>query len=501
MKCRLELSPQLAALGVVRAFAAELASVAGLDDKRANTIQVAIEEGFVSVVERAAPDSLEPVEILGEVTPLALTLTISDREAPLAPAVDAELQRDVERITDADLAGLGRHLIQTAADTALWQSRGREGNRLLLSFKRPGADVVAHASRAEQPLEPFPAEVPQAPEQRYGVRRAEQDGDWYQISRLIYRAYGYTHPSDDLYYPERLRELNRAGSLISVVCVGETEEIVGHYALELGGLGQVGAERIAVAETGMAVVDPAHRGRRIMERMRERLEQLAREHALSGLFGQPVTTHPFSQKVNERYGAHVCALSLAFLAGNLRFRSMTRDHLSQRESCLLYFKALSEPQARLIHPPAQHRAMLLETYAECGIPARAADPTPASGTTRLGAHYLAALDLGMIRVERTGADVALALRAARNDLCRRSGARVVYLTLRLTDPGAEQAAAAAERLGFFYGGLAPYFDEGEDVLRMQYVDTALDLSTLSVVSPFAKRLLDYVEQDRRRVEQ
>jgi hypothetical protein len=107
----------------------------------------------------------------------------------------------------------------------------------------------------------------------------------------------------------------------------------------------------------------------------------------------------------------------------------------------------------------------------------------------------------MIRIEAVGADIATVLHTARNQLCRQSGARVLYLTMRLTRPGCAEACAAAERLGFFYGGLAPLFDEGEDVLRMQYVDTALDIARLTVESPFAVRLLAYVEADRRRVEQ
>ncbi|WP_153018698.1 ATP-binding protein [Marichromatium gracile] len=500
MQCRLELPPMLDALPVARGFAGELAALAGFDSRRTNAIEVAVEEGVAGVLDRTAPDSTEPLALVGELTPLALTLTLDDREAPPAPQADPPPHAALDRVDEIDLDGLQRHMIRAAADVAQWQSRGREGNRLRLVFNRPEADVVARAGLDAQPLEPFAESVARAPEQTYTVRRAERDGDWYQVSRLVYRAYGYTHPSDDLYYPDRLCELNRAGRLISVVATDAADTVVGHYALELGGLGQLGASRLAVAETGMAVVDPAHRGRRLMERMRERLEALARERGLSGLFGQPVTTHPFSQKVNERFGAHVCALSLAFLAGNLRFRAMAEERPAQRESCLLYFKPLTPPPERLILPPAHHREILLETYAESGIPARLGEPGGGAGASRLDAHYLSALDLGMIRLERVGDDVAEALRAARNELCRRAGARVLYLTVRLSDQGCAAAVAAAERLGFFYGGLAPCFDEGEDVLRLQYVDTALDLDRVELVAPFARRLLDYVERDRRRVE-
>lgn len=494
----LTLPPRIEALPLGQCFARELALLAGFDDARISAILLAWEEGFVSIVNRAAPDTEEPVVIEGEATPQGLTLTFSDREMLAAPDEDEPPRLDAERLDDIELGGLGRTLIRAAADEALWESRGREGNRLRLTFHR--ARPVEAIRAARQAPETVGRDVPRAPDQEYLVRRAGRDTDWFRIARVIHRAYGYTHPSDDIYCPDRLRELNRSGSLVSVVATTVEDEIVGHYALEMGGLGQVAAGPCTVAETGMAVVDPAHRGRGLMERMREFLEGEARAMGLRGLFGQPVTSHAASQRVNEKFGSRCCALSLAFLADNLRFRAMARDSSGQRESCLLYFKALDTPEPRRIFPPPRHRAMLLDTYHECGIPAWAEESPPAAGESRVGARYLASLDLGVIRVEQVGADIASLLRSARNDLCRQAGARVLYLTVRLTRPGSAEACDAAERLGFFYGGLAPCFDEGEDVLRMQYVDTPLDFSRLVVESPFAVRLASYVEADRSRVE-
>ena len=495
----LTLPPRIEALPLGQGFAREMALLAGFDDTRISAILLAWEESFVSIVNRAASDTEEPVVIGGEATPQGLTLTFSDREMLPAPDEDAAPRLDAERLDDIELDGLGRTLIRAAADEALWESLGREGNRLRLTFLRSRPAEVVQAAR-EAP-EASGRDIPGAPEQEYLVRRAGRETDWFQVARVIYRAYGYTHPSDDIYCPDRLRDLNRAGRLVSVVATTVENEIVGHYALELGGLGQVAAGRCTVAETGMAVVDPAHRGRGLMERMREYLESEARAMGLRGLFGQPVTSHAASQRVNEKFGSRCCALSLAFLADNLRFRAMARDRSGQRESCLLYFKPLDTPEPRRIFPPPRHRAMLLDTYHECGIPVRAEESPPVTGESRVSARYLSSLDLGMIRIETVGADISPVLRSARNDLCRQAGARVLYLTVRLTRPGCAEACDAAERLGFFYGGLAPCFDEGEDVLRMQYVDTALDFSRLVVESPFAVRLASYVEADRRRVEQ
>lgn len=486
------------ALPLCQSFARELALLYGFHEKRVSEIILACEESFSSIVNRAAPDSEEPVQVRGEISPMGLSVTFSDREMLPAPEEDVPLKLDPDRLDDIQLHGLERTLIRAAADEAMWESLGRDGNRLRLTF------LISQPSSMPQTAPDSAAglrcDTTPAPEQEYRIRRAREDTDWFQVSRLIYRAYGYTHPNDDLYCPDRLRDLNRIGRLMSIVAASADDEIVGHYALELGGLGQVAAGRAAVAETGMAVVHPAHRSRRLMERMRELLEQEALALGLKGLFGQPVTSHVASQRVNEKFGSRCCALSLAFLADNLRFRAMDRDRSAQRESCLLYYKSLTTPEPRRIHPPPHHAPILLDTYDQCGIPVLRAESTPLGKESRVSASYLASLDLGIIRVETVGSNIPSALRSARNDLCRQAGARVLYLTVRLTRPGCSEACEAAERLGFFYGGLAPHFDEGEDVLRMQYVDTPLDFSRLIVENPFALRLVSYVEADRRRVE-
>lgn len=493
----LELPARLEALSLVQGFGRSLALLANFDANRCNGVMLACEEAFSSIAERADQSNTEPIQVKGEITPLELTLCFSDKEMP--PMSDDEQLPCLgdEQLDDADLSGLGRVLIRAVADGALWESLGRDGNRLHLTFNR-------HHQIMAAPPDLDVAQIPSAASakpQEYRIRRAEQDTDWPQITRIAFHAYGYTHPSDDLYCPERIRELNYAGRLISVVATAENGQVVGHYALEIGGLGQVAASKPLVAETGMAVVHPDHRGQGLMERMRDFLESAASKHGLLGIFSQPVTSHPFSQQVNEKFGGRPCALSLAFLAPSLKFRSMTQEQTGQRESCLFYFKSLSPPAPRLLHLPIRYRDILLETYQSCKIPVTEADTTETiTETSLVSAHYLSALDLGMIRIETVGNDILAALRTARNELCRMAGARVVYLTVRLTRPGVQEACLAAERIGFFYGGLAPCFDEGEDVLRLQYLDTTLDSTRLSVASPFASQLLTYIEADRQRIE-
>ena len=497
LQSTLSLPATITALQLVQGFGRELAVLANFDAKRINAIMLACEEAFVAIVERAAADPVEPVRICGELTPLELTLSFYDHEMPPSPDEDELPHFDASHLDATELNGMGRLLIRAASDEALWQSLGHEGNRLLLTFKRPTTDIsVEHT-----PDTPPDIQSPHTTEQNYAIRRANMEDDWYRIARTIFYAYGHSYHRDDIYYPERLKELNRAGRLVSVVAVTASGDIAGHYALEVGGLGQIASKQCFVAESCMAAVSPGHRGRGLMKQMREQLESEACALRLHGLFSQPATNRQLSQQINETFGASPCAVSLAFLAPNPGFQTATKDQISQRESCLIFFKALTTPSPRRIYPPARHQAMLMETYQACGIQVSVAQITgKAAGTSQVSAHYLAALDLGTIRVEVVGVDITSALQAARNDLCRKAGARVLYLTVCLTTPGAAETCAAAERLGFFYGGLAPFFDDGEDVLRMQYLDTTLDIGRLTVAGPFAKHLLDYVEADRRRVE-
>src|SRR5439155_8591416 len=140
------------------------------------------------------------------------------------------------------------------------------------------------------------------------------------IARVVYRVYGYTYQHEELYYPERTVRLNQEGQLVSVVAVDAGGEVVGHYALERPEAGRV-------AESGEAVVSPAHRGRKLMERMREQIEQEARQLGLGGIYGNAVTTHVYSQRADETFGCSVCGATLGLLPRSVTFKGIRSEPL------------------------------------------------------------------------------------------------------------------------------------------------------------------------------
>jgi len=115
-------------------------------------------------------------------------------------------------------------------------------------------------------LKRYSNRVELAPPQNYDIHTIREN-EYAQVAKCIYKVYGYSYPNEDLYYPEKIKLLNKAGKLISVIATDEKGQEVGHYTLERYDLGHI-------AETAQAIVIPQHRKRELIEKMRAKLEQI-----------------------------------------------------------------------------------------------------------------------------------------------------------------------------------------------------------------------------------
>src|SRR5262249_24458274 len=174
-----------------------------------------------------------------------------------------------------------------------------------------------------------------APAHSYSIRRF-RPADAIGVAQCVYRSFGYSYGDADLYYPDRLVHLNETGQLVSLVALDETGAIVGHLGLERPHLGPV-------AESSRAAGAPAPPHRQLLERLRALAEEEARGIGLQGLVGYPVTSHPFSQRMDEAAGAHLCGVVLGQLPRSTSFKGITTEPAAQRVSTLLYFKHLGAP--------------------------------------------------------------------------------------------------------------------------------------------------------------
>jgi hypothetical protein len=316
------------------------------------------------------------------------------------------------------------------------------------------------------------------------LRRADAPG----VVRLVTLVYGDSYYPRDLYDPEQIVRLNESGRLVSVVAVEPAGAVVGHYALER-------AESAAVAETSDAIVQPEYRHHHLLEQMRLLLHEEATREGLTGLVGYAVTNHLFTQKAEEHFGAHPCAIALGLWPAS--FHNMP-EPLTQRMSFAVYFKFLRQP-GRVLHVNTHHHEWIARIYQQYGTSVELRDDAPAEGTGEIAVEYEAAVEAGSIRVLRVGDDTVAALGRACRDLCESSGAKALTLELPLAQTGIAALCRAAEEEGFFFSGLGPAFEGDDDALLLQLLVEDIDLSLLQIDQPFAKELLAYVGSERERI--
>ncbi|HVT28037.1 MAG TPA: GNAT family N-acetyltransferase [Lacipirellulaceae bacterium] len=374
-------------------------------------------------------------------------------------------------------------------DQMHWLAFGPKGKALQL-VKWLHTMHVSDVSSAEE-LARTTTSVPLAPKQQYAVRRMLPD-EATQVSQLMYRTYGTTYFNEDVYYPERIAALNQRGALVSIVAVGEDGRVAGHCALELNQAGRV-------AEIGQAAVDPAHRGRGLLDQMKAVLEKEAQTLRLAGWYADAVAVHTFTQQSDAHHGGHVCGVDLAVSPQTESFRGIANKQ-SQRVSCVLYFRPLTATEKRTVHVPERHQGMVADIYANMQAPFEFGGP-PSSiqehGSFAVVLRSSAAF--ANIRVETLGQDSVHAIRHTVRELVERSRTEVVVVELPLEDAATAEVCEELAADGLAFSGIGPHFSTRGDVLKLTYLVAPLSREPIKTFEPIAARLVEYALAEQERV--
>lgn len=452
-------------------------------------------DAFVDAVTTACSDIIGDNEfredgliLHGVVTPTTVSLTIREQGKPFDPSV-ADATGTGSPIKSRDWESL-RH----AVDEAHWSCRGNAGMELTLLKRRPQIHIVEQLPG----LKPLTQDTPVAAKQVYVIRRFKPE-DAVGVARCVYESYGYTYGNEDLYYPDRIVHLNGTGQLVSLVAIDQSGAVVGHLALERPDLGQI-------AESGQAVVSPAHRGRHLLERLRTALEDEARRIGLDGVIGFPVTTHVFSQRMEEKFGAVLCGVALGQMPRSTVFKNIAGEPAPQRISTMFYFKYMAPPPPTIVYAPERHRAIIDRLYAAFDLTPefRAGSDGEAAAVPERG-HLTVKLDhawgFGEIHVEIAGEDTATEICRAKRDLVETNSVEVIYLFLPLAQSATPSLCAAAQAEGFFWSGVVPRAASDGDMLCLQYLQATPDLGLIQIAGPAGRALLDYVVADIRKIKE
>jgi len=482
MNASLHVRNDLKYLPLCTNFAESFAELADSDAAGTTRIVQCVEEAFCHVVEGAYEKGEDGEIILHAEDRGGLEISLQDPGLPFDRSLLASYDSR-KAAENADLRGLGLFLIQKNADEVRWENLGRGGNLMRMRFARAAQNVTETEGGSE--LKVLAADVPLAPEQEYTIRLAAP-ADAVHICRCIYRAYGYSYISEDMYYPDRVAEKIASGNLISVVAIAADGEVVGHVSLAMCVPG-------ILVESGQAVVNPAHRGRNLLEKMKDVLNARGAEIGLTGIFSEPVAVHPRSQKASLKTGNHSCGLTLAMGPDSLNFKKL--DTAAQRVSCAYNYMQLKPWTAKTVHVTPEFADLVAEIYSGCGLAVSvdAAPHAPDKAASSVVSRYSKPLGTGSIALHEIGADAGEAIKQGLLQLTMKTAAAMVYLDLPLEDPACGFAAQKARELGFVFCAVAVAADGGRDVLRLQYVNCDIDTSRIVIVGDTALKIFAFIK--------
>jgi|GEM_PF-1180507 len=315
----------------------------------------------------------------------------------------------------------------------------------------------------------------------HGMRAVDADG----VAALMRDVYGNTYPKKYVYDPALLREKNTAGEITTVVATTPEGAVIGYAALSA----YYGYPDIGLI--GSLAVSPACRGRGLAGLLTRYLTGNRRGWRFHAITAGTFTAHPYSQRAMLREGFSPSAILLGSQPRELSFHKIAEE-LSQRESIAFYTRVQAPEEYGFQYLPGNYRRIIRDICKNLGIRI-GADGTGKPGPSLTIAEHTLNPDTGagMIWMRRIGPDHRPALAGAVREL-RIRGARILRLHLDLSDPGATDAAAAAEEAGFVFAGILPG-ERGLVLLLQHLLDTEIDLRKINTAdNPCGGRILAYI---------
>ncbi|MCK4986546.1 MAG: hypothetical protein KAS40_13545, partial [Desulfobacterales bacterium] len=316
-----------------------------------------------------------------------------------------------------------------------------------------------------------------------------------EVSKTIYKTYGYTYPHDYVYYPEEIIALNESGRIFSAVAIAGDKEIAGY------GVFQIWQENPQIVEMAQGIVKPEFRSLGCFRNITQYLLDQAKSRGLKGAFGEAVTNHTVSQHTVHGFGFRDCGLRLGLVPPNTLFKGMN-GKIPYRVSNLVQFLYLQPPPLSIeIYAPPHHKDMIAALYKELGVRPEIKKAVPAktkkaAATSIVKIKQVGSMSYARIIIERYGQNIVDELKTSVKELCL-SKTEIVNLFLNLSDPLVCTFTQQFEKLGFFFAGILPGGFTDGDALILQYLNNVpIDYDAIQVKSAIAGKLLAYVrEQD------
>jgi anti-sigma regulatory factor (Ser/Thr protein kinase) len=467
-------------------YAAAVAQLIGFDERAQNQIVNGLQVALTAIIRYSfEPHERAALDISCERIPAGLKILVRDKGLPFDGTAPAS--SEPKFLEQAPLS------LRDHFDEIFFNNLGREGKEVVLIKHLPDRSLEEYEAVCLYEIaDSLPAAEPLPQARMPCTVRSMEPADALEISKTVYRTYGYSYAHDYVYYPEKIIALNASGAVHSALAVTAENRVVGHCAFSLW------RDNPQIAELGQGVIVPEYRSQGCFARLTAYLIAAARSRGLQGVFTEAVTVHPFSQKTALRMGLRDCAFLACLVPPTVDFKGVTRGPMT-RAGMLTQFKYLLPPPSRPIYAPPQHAGMLRAIYANlnpAAPPQLQTSPPPMAseaGESIYSINLIRSLNFARMQIKRFGADIVADIRSKLRELSLQRW-DVIHLVLSLSDPQTSLLCDKFEELGFFFAGILPLGDSSGDTLVLQYVNTVCNrYGVVQTASSFASDLVAYVK--------
>ncbi len=444
-----------------------------LSQKEASEFALAFNELITDIVLFAYPEEEGEfnVEFLNFRT--HLKIIVSELGEPFDPNKHTY---DIKKVLKEDnFEGAGFKLIQNLVDDFIFLNKGKNGKeyRIIKNIKHRHITEIFKEEEIKKEEEITEATT-------YCLSVVSED-DAEDISKLIYRVYGYTYPKEEMYFPDKVKLALRQGKKFGVIVRTNTGEAVGYFAVIMSTDSKIG-------EVGEAVVSPKHRGKGLMKSMLNALINLSKSKGLLGLFGEAVTVHTISQKVNAKFGFKSTALLVGMFPSEIKYKNLAENY-PQRISVVIDFLPFYKEEEKKVYLPKEYSKILKEIYENLGFKVvnLKSKKSDLKGISKIDTNISYKFGNAVLIVRNYGKDFETQLEHRIDDL-KQKGIKAIFIDLPLDNPITKNIVPTLKKYGFIFAGLMPLFHKEKDYLRMQIILTKINPKLIYVYSDIAKKI-------------
>lgn len=483
MEAHLYLEATLPMVGSATDFTYKWCVNMGLEQPEAARMALAADEILTDIILYAFRDETGYVEIWFQYTFSEIEIIIQEKGEPFDP--QRHLYNAERAILENDFEGASFECVRKMTDHFLFLNRGKDGKEFRLVKQFPSIDI-----RESLPARTVSEEAEMESEEanNYLLTPATSE-DAEDIAKLIHRSYGYSYSKEELYFPRRIEMAIRHEYKFGIIVRSGSGGPAGYFAV-------VKSTDSRIGEIGEAVVSPPHRNRGLMKRMLNKLIEMSRQRGLVGLFGEALTVHTYSQKVNEKFGFQSTAMVLAKSPKRM-FKGMETES-TEIITVVIDFLPLTRRWIKPVNLPDTYKDLLTDIYNQFEHASR--DITGLKSTemksdsTDLNLTIYYEKNSVLINVRHIGTTFEASCTRMLRSIDELKPVSV-YVDLPLNSSQTETAIQWLKQQGFILAGLMPMFHMETDYLRMQRIDAEIEFDKILTHSTMAARLKEIIKKE------